>query len=157
MTLVISLKRGRNGQDSLACRRNDGTATWRRLQPGFASHDLRHFAVESTLGVDSAFYGLIARGWNLEDFGAPWPKGRLPEEAAWVECTIAAIWSDRDHPALRSTEEINSAIREMQRGASFERRLTSDEIRAIRECFDEQIERWRRLDRGEVMELEVLV
>ena len=33
-------------------------------------HDLIHYVVETTLGYREAFFGLLAAGWDIQDFGA---------------------------------------------------------------------------------------
>ena len=63
--MQIRLKKGRDGPDSLACVREDGTSTWRRIQRGLAFHDLAHYAVETELGLTEGFYGLVASGWTF--------------------------------------------------------------------------------------------
>ncbi|MFM8779973.1 MAG: hypothetical protein ACKOFO_00550 [Gemmatimonadota bacterium] len=63
-TLRIEFKRTSDGRPSLACVREDGTRTWARVHPFLPTHDLTHCAVESVLGVDDAFFGLIALGWD---------------------------------------------------------------------------------------------
>ena len=62
--LIVRIKKKTNGEAALTCQRADGSITWQR-QEGEASrffpmHDLTHFAVESILGLDAAFFGLIA-------------------------------------------------------------------------------------------------
>ena len=51
LAVHVRLKKGRDGPDSLACVREDGTSTWRRIQRGLAFHDLAHYAVETELGI----------------------------------------------------------------------------------------------------------
>jgi hypothetical protein len=72
--------------------RADGTATWeRKEEPNawfFVAHDLTHFAVETILGYRRGFYGLVAEGWALSDFGTPWPRGHC---AQWKKVWIGAI------------------------------------------------------------------
>ena len=58
-TLTIELKKTKDGRPSLACVRPDGTRTWARVHPFLPTHDLTHGAVESVLGFDQAFFGLV--------------------------------------------------------------------------------------------------
>ena len=69
--MVIQLKKGRDGPATLACVRVDGTRTWGKEHPFFPVHDITHCAVESVLGYDQAFFGLIAAGWDIDDFEKP--------------------------------------------------------------------------------------
>ncbi len=66
--MLIQLKKGRDGPATLACVRADGSRTWGKEHPFFPVHDLTHCAVESVLGFDQAFFGLIARGWDIDHF-----------------------------------------------------------------------------------------
>lgn len=93
--LVIRIKRSADGSAALSCTRADGTVTWQR-QPGslgtvFPPHDLTHYAVETTLGYRHGFFGLIADGWDISDFGTPWPRGPLPAEAREVEMVVGVL------------------------------------------------------------------
>lgn len=93
--LLIRLKRSTDGTAALSCMRADGTVTWQRqtaaLSGFFPPHDLTHYAVESTLGYRHGFFGLVADGWDISDFAAPWPRGRLPVEALEVEMAVGVV------------------------------------------------------------------
>ena len=56
------------------------------------SHDLAHYVVETRLKFTKAFYGLLADGWDIQDFEKPRgerPQALLPEnlpnEALYTE------------------------------------------------------------------------
>lgn len=95
MCLVITFKKHLNKLDTLSCTRKDGSQTWSKIHPGLAIHDLIHYAVETTLGFQNAFYGLLAQGYNIEDFALPrgerpialLPKN-LPFEAIYTEFVV---------------------------------------------------------------------
>lgn len=79
--LTLRLKKRANGGSSFTLLRADGSSTWQRQARHaafFAHHDLVHFAVERTLGLREAFYGLVAQGWAFDDFLPPYPRGSLP-------------------------------------------------------------------------------
>jgi hypothetical protein len=142
--LTIRIKKHGDGRVALSCTRADGTVTWQRQEGAqaafFPRHDLTHFAVESVLGHRRGFYGLVAEGWNLTDFGTPWPRGPLPpdldpselivgfldlERAAGVEWTAedftekaAAYYADHGlaGPPPTLTEAQLQAIRARARG-----------------------------------------
>ena len=82
--LKIIIKKKRDGTHTLTCVREDGTVTGQRQDDNgfFEQHDLTHYAVETTLSLDRAFFGLLASGWDIGDFGTPWPPGPIPPEAA---------------------------------------------------------------------------
>jgi hypothetical protein len=84
-SLNIRLKRHPDGSASITCTRADGSITWQR-QSGkhgvvFPPHDITHYAVETALGYRDGFFGLLSRGWSMEDIASPWPRGEIPREA----------------------------------------------------------------------------
>jgi hypothetical protein len=91
----VRLTRRADGAVVFELRRPDGTTTWqKRTGPTaefFAVHDLTHFVVESELGFDQAFYGLVAEGWDLSDFGTPWPRGPMPPDALHAEFIVGCF------------------------------------------------------------------
>src|SRR5258708_20447551 len=82
--LLIRIKKKANGGAALSCLRADGSVTWQR-QEGlqgrfFPLHDLPHYAVESVLGGDQAFFGLIAQGGDMEETGGEGPPRTVAPE-----------------------------------------------------------------------------
>ena len=67
--LAIRLKRHTDGSASLTLTRTDGSVTWQRQlgQTGnvFPPHDITHYAVETTLGYEHGFFGLVAGSFLL--------------------------------------------------------------------------------------------
>ena len=72
----------------------------------FPEHDLTHFAVESEMQCRNAFFGLIAQGWNIDDFAAHGAAERLPFEALWVENIVMLI----ERGGLESAKELNDHL-----------------------------------------------
>ena len=60
-----------DGAGLLRCIRENGSVTWQKQSERhavhFTHHDLTHLAIETTLGYEQGFFGLIASGWNIED------------------------------------------------------------------------------------------
>lgn len=103
----------------LTCVRANGRSTWMVLKQTafFRRHDLLHYAVETTMGLRDSFYGLVAAGWNLEDFSKPGVAERLPAEAIQTEYVVnflAARWDDRAH---LTAEELNEHLELTSRAA----------------------------------------
>jgi hypothetical protein len=164
-SLSIRLKKHPDGSASLACTRPSGSVTWQQ-QSGprarfFPPHDLTHFAVETVLGVRRGFYGLIAEGWDITDFTAPWPRGPLPPEAAEVEVIVGALDMERLQGELLTAH----ALAEHRTLQGESRRahgkgttpityvLTDNQLVAIRARRDELLAQWQALPAGETMEL----
>jgi hypothetical protein len=93
--LKIRLKRRSDGSAALTCERADGSVTWQRQEGSigmvFPSHDLTHYAVETALGYYHGFFGLVADGWDISDFAAPWSRGPIPREALEVELIVGLL------------------------------------------------------------------
>jgi hypothetical protein len=78
--MVVQFTKHSDKAPTLTCIRNDGSTTWFRAGHNgefFVAHDLLHFAVESILGYSTAFYGMVAAGRDLNDFGS---QNGVPDE-----------------------------------------------------------------------------
>ena len=85
--MEISFTRNGINNHIISCRRMDGTVTWMQIDSFFIIHDLCHYAVESILELNNAFYGMLASGTAITDFELPKEKRtfRLTEEAIFTE------------------------------------------------------------------------
>ena len=132
--MLIKFAKHANRPPTMNCVRGDGTATWFTASAAnadyFISHDLLHYAVEAILGYTTAFYGLVAAGRDLNDFGST--EGVKDErssspEAMDAEClvdlvqalsadgstpsyqAVAAAWADAVEPHSSSTPPVTEA------------------------------------------------
>jgi len=95
--VLVTLTKKEGKPHVLRCRRNDGTET--RFQASqsntefFAAHDLAHYVIERTLGYRTAFFGMVAAGRDINDFGsdAGSPGETLTAEAHWAEHLVNLI------------------------------------------------------------------
>src|SRR5256885_2681456 len=112
--ITIRIKKNPDGRTSLSCTRADGTTTWQRQEGGqarfFPRHDLTHYAVETVLGHSKGLYGLVAAGWDLSDFGTPWPRGELPKDANLTEIIVGFFDRERASGQMGAAEEINDEL-----------------------------------------------
>lgn len=80
---------------SSTCIREDGSETWvqdRKNAAFFVEHDMLHYCVETELGFDQAFYGLVAAGRDMNDFGTKdGVKDILPEQAGQAETLVGML------------------------------------------------------------------
>ncbi len=148
--LLIRIKKKADGGAALSCLRADGSVTWQR-QEGlqgrfFPLHDLTHYAVESVLGVDQAFFGLIAQGWDMEDTGGKGRRGTLPPEAITVEHIVGGLDAERASGAELSAAEFNALT-------AIDRPLSDTELARVRERRRELFAQWTALPAGETLVL----
>jgi hypothetical protein len=154
----VHITRRADGAGLLRCLRDDGSCAWQkqseRNAAHFALHDLTHFAVETTLGYENGFFGLVKQGWEMEAVTGKGARGRLPPEALVVEAIVGLFDAERACGAIWTGDEFNQFARlRAEEGAPL-RLLTNDEIKRISACRSELFERWRALANGERLELE---
>lgn len=157
--LVIHIKKKTDGSAALSCRRADGSVTWQR-QDGrqarfFPFHDLTHYAVETVQGYSRGFYGLLAEGWDLTDFGNPWPRGPLPVAALAAELLVGFLDGERAAGLEWPAAQFNTtaATYFAQHGLSGACVVTDDDLRRIREKRRELFTWWTALAAGGTLEL----
>lgn len=158
--MVIRIKKGADGRTTLSCARADGTTTWQRQEGAQASffprHDLTHYAVETVLGQRQGFYGLVAAGWDLSDFGTPWPRGKLPKEANLVEMIVGFFDLDRASGQMESVEELNTQLATFceEKALPAPEKLTEEDLSRVRQKRGELFAQWEAVERGGVLELQ---
>jgi hypothetical protein len=157
--LRIGLKKKPDGAAALSCRRADGSVTWQRQARAqgrfFPLHDLTHYAVETVLGYACGFYGLVATGWDLSDFGQPWPKGALPSEALLAELLVGFLDSEGaagvEWPAAQLADM--AATYGAAHGATLACHVTDRELATIRARRRELFAQWAALPAGATLNL----
>jgi hypothetical protein len=158
--LSVRLKKNTDGTAALTCVRPDGTSTWQSPKGAqghfFALHDLTHYAVESTLGVTRGFYGLLASGWDISDFGKPEKRGQMPPEAGWVELIVGFLDMERAMGEMYSAAEWSEKARLYYEtnGGQPVRDLSDDELNAIRDRRREVFSQWAAVPPGGTLELD---
>jgi hypothetical protein len=157
--LTIRIKKNPDGRVSLSCTRADGSTTWQR-QKGkqaafFPRHDLTHYAVETVLGHAQGFYGLVAGGWDLSDFGTPWPRGRLPALAGLTEMIVGFFDLERSSGELGTAKDLNEIISQFYRDNSLTapQPLTDEDLDRVRQKRGELFAKWDAVKPGDALEL----
>ncbi len=158
--LLLRLTKRAADEYVLTCLRPDGSIARQQYRGPtaqfFPKHDLAHYAVETALGMQRGFYGLVAEGWNLGDFGAPWPRGKLPEDMDLVEWVVGLFDREIGQQQPWPAEEFNALLAQHQTGHPLSRpvrRLTETDLRKIRACIGELAALWAALPVGKTMEL----
>jgi hypothetical protein len=157
--IVIRIKKGTDGRTALSCTRADGTTTWQRQEGKqaafFPTHDLTHYAVETTLEQRDGFYGLVAQGWNFSDFGSPWPRGRLPAEATISEQIVGVFDLERRTGEPATAKDLNAKLSEYcaENGFPAPRRFTEEDLDRVRQKRAELFAKWKGVRPGDALEI----
>jgi hypothetical protein len=157
--MVLRIKKGADGRTSLSCARSDGTSTWQRQEGAqanfFPRHDLTHYAVETVLGQQKGFYRMVADGWNLSDFGTPWPRGKLPTDANIVEIIVGFFDRERASGQLGTARELNADVAAYcaESGLAAPDEFTEEQVSLVRKRRGELFAQWEAVQPGGALEL----
>jgi hypothetical protein len=157
--LTIRFVRRPDGAVLFELRRADGTTTWqKRSGPTaefFAVHDLTHYAVETTLGFHRAFYGLVAEGWELSDFGTPWHRGPLAAEALAAEVIVGCFDTQRAAHEQLLASQCNSSAQSYfaARDEPSPVYVTDDQLDRVRSVLSDLVWRWHSAGPGDSLVL----
>ena len=162
--LTIVLMRCADASTVFRLTRSDGSVTWQRTRGAtgafFPRHDLTHYAVETVLGHTRGFYGLVADGWDLDSFAAPWPRGRLvdidPAEliVGFLDRTGLADGTEADAGALNAAAvTFFASPRTDPASAARWRDLGDAQLAAMRARARSLVTAWDALPAGETLTL----
>lgn len=143
----IEIVKRADGAGVLRCTRADGSVAWQkqgRHAAHFALHDLTHYTVETTLGFDKGFFGLIRSGWEMDDTTGKGQKGALPPEAIQVEWIVGALDSERRVGVQWTLDEFREYSQTM---------VSQEQIDRLRALREELFIKWRAVAPGDKLEL----
>ena len=148
--MLIRIKKGRDGADTLSCTRPDGSVTWQRVHEFFPLHDLCHVAVETTLGLEDAFFGLVAQGWDLEDFSAPKATRKpYPQWTVPFEDVVMFFQSEYRKDVETPVDEINALFAALTHPWT----ITAEQAQEIRLLVRELSRQWEAISPGDSLEV----
>lgn len=152
--MLIRLSKPANGASpTLTCIRGDGSVTWQRSSPYFAFHDLLHYAIETTLGYRCAFFGLVAAGRDLDQFGTrSGMKDTYTCKAGWAELIAAHLWMPQARE-MGDAELQNELLRTCAARMEESPTVSEAQIGAIRRRSAELHALWNEMPDGDALEL----
>lgn len=112
-SLKFQLKKRADAKAQLVLTREDGTYTSGAIGPAegfFPVHDLTHYAIEQTLGLDEGFLGLCSSGWEITDFEVKGTAAKLPREAIFAEVAAGELSRQLAMRQVSSLEDFLWAI-----------------------------------------------
>ena len=155
--MTIRLTKGRNGKPpTLTCLRDDGSCTWQVSSDYFARHDLIHYAVETTLGFQQAFFGLLAQGRDLNSFGT---RGGVKDvytpEEAWAETLVGLLqWPAIGGGPVLSDCELSTMLVKSCAEQGIPSPAVPSELLALMCAQVKPLhDQWKQLPDGECLEL----
>lgn len=145
--MQITLRRSYGKPASITCTRNDGTVTWQAYGPNsdfFGAHDLTHYVVETELGYKHAFFGMIAQGRDINDFG-PGSAASFHAEAVYAEMLSGLLSAAEGNGSQLTFDDIKSTIDQHATEKGFAPiDLTGEQLDRIRLRIADLVSQWRR-------------
>ena len=150
--LTITLTKETGKRTILKCMREDGSSTFTKLYPNLEIHDIAHYVVEQHLGFRNAFYGLLAKGYTIEDFQLPkndrpiaLHPNNLHPEALITEHLVNLIQTHYNSPY--PTHEIMISFQHIlkENGLPFPKKLNADLWELIQKKVVHFMEEWLNL------------
>ena len=160
MYLRIQIKKEYDKPSTLTCTREDSSTTFSKLQANFEIHDIAHFVVEKHLKLKNAFYGLLAQGYQIDDFLIPKQKRpealqsqNLPPEALFTEHLVNLLTVD--YMQSDTKMDIASMLEGILEGQKlpFPEKLKKQKIVLIQKELSALMSKWDKLTAGNYLEL----
>jgi hypothetical protein len=155
--MLIRLTKGRADKPgTLTGVRDDSSQTWQPSTPYFAHHDLIHYAVETVLGYREAFWGLVAQGKGLDDFGTRQGlKDTYTLQERWAESLVGILqWSSAGGgPALTDAEILAMLAKTCTDQGIAVPEIDAEQLARIRDQIEALHQQWSQIPDGESMAL----
>jgi len=145
--LRLRFKKKNDGTAVITAVRPDGTSTYHSIGDADDYGPIHDFyVVESYFGFSRGFYGLLAEGWNIDDFetGA---RGPIPADAALPERLAGAVSMNVATPHRYSASDINFTVGQDA--------VTESQLSEMERTLANLCSQWRALPPGETLELEI--
>jgi hypothetical protein len=156
--MIIRFIKARNQgkPDMLRCVLDDGSSTWWPLSPHFAQHDMLHYVVETTLGLEKAFFGLIAEGRDIDSFGTrDGRKDTYTRDEGEAELIVGLLQVEmRSNKAPGNTDFFEMlTLTCKSKGWPMPLHISAEQLDSIRAKMRGLSEKWRSLPAGGSIEL----
>ena len=155
----IKIKKQIDKQSVITITRNDKTSTWSKLHNGMETHDIAHFAVESVLNFQHAFYGIINMGYSIQDFVLP--RDQRPFEVRPENLHHEALITEHIVNLLE-TETLNSKSENFietlrtilsENELLFPEHLSQEKLDEIRALYLKLCNKWWSLNDGDELQI----
>ena len=157
--MKIQIKKRSNSKHVISYLRDGLETYWIEADNFLVLHDLCHFAIETTLGYKTAFWGLIASGINPNVFENKEKRDALElSNEAWYAEHLANLFLIEYTQG--SFENINEIFKQcmLEHSSNVAMKQFSDtEIKAIRISIDQVIEKWKNIEVDNLLSLEFTI
>ena len=158
--MKISIQKFSGKSPVITCTRDNGSITWQSYgNQGkfFPLHDLTHFVLETELEYRNAFFGMIASGRDLNDFGSGdaatfHPEAVHAEMLAGLLSAVGGNGSNLSYEAIKETIDIKS-----QEAGIPPMVLTEKQFGSIRQQTQKLIDEWNRLPQEDALVLTFII
>ncbi|MFK7846273.1 MAG: hypothetical protein AB8G77_13330 [Rhodothermales bacterium] len=150
--MQIVFKKGKEQLHSLTCRRDDGTTTWSKLKGDFGPmHDLAHYVIETSLGFERGFYGLLALGYDITSFEREEDTSWIGGEGLYVECIVMGL--QYQYSGVTTVETFEQVINDATRKHDIEPWMvfSPDQINVLVSRYNQILMEWKQLPAGASM------
>ena len=142
----------------MQCLRDDAGAdqTWQRSDDFYVFHDLLHYAVETSLHLESGFFGMLKSGISIHDFEGPRDqRPKLTRDAVLAE-TLAGVFQHEFAPGQAPFEDFNEVWSHglALMGVTDQPPLSDAQIAALRTTIRNLLNRWKNTPVDGALELE---
>jgi hypothetical protein len=158
-TLLFRLKKRADANAQLTLIREDGTYSSGAVGPAegyMPVHDITHYVIEQTLGLSEGFLGLVASGWEINDFGVKGTAKLLSSETMFAENAAGELSRQMLMREPSSAEDFMWVIdvKLQQHSPGYKGPVfTKELLEQIRTRIREEWVRWRELPPNGTLEL----
>ena len=137
----------------MGCIREDGSFTSADLGPALPFHDIAHFVAEQTFKIENGFYGLISKGYSIDELSDPVVIKKLGFESWLAEILTRGLQTLLSGACTleQFSWQVTSEIHAMD-----EKHVPDLNEKIVGEMFQHYkslIEKWDSLADGETLEL----
>lgn len=151
----ISFKKRIGSKNIISFQRPPLPDQWVAADDFLILHDLSHYAIESKLSYQSAFWGLIKSGIHPSVFENKEARDKiLVSNKAWyAECLANLFLMELTQGELEDFNEVlQQSVKQMNKNIP-ELYLTLEQINQIRAYYKQLVNQWKALEPDQTMEL----
>jgi hypothetical protein len=151
----ISFKKRTGSKNIISYQRPSLPDQWIEADYFLILHDLSHYAIETKLAYQSAFWGLIKSGIHPSVFENKESRDKIliSYEAWYAECLANLFVIELTQGAFEDFNEVfHQSLKQMNKSIP-DLHLSANEINEIRDYYKQLVNAWKALETDHIMEL----